>query len=70
VLLVERTEAVPKDMLRDALSTIGNALCDDGIPVFVLFGLQHPPQDCFDLFEGQPLVNMRLLAPSVSLTRV
>jgi len=61
VLLVERTEAVPKDMLRDALSTIGNALCDDGIPVFVLFGLQHPPQDCFDLFEGQPLVNMRLL---------
>jgi len=61
VLLVERVEAVPKDLLRDALSALGNAFCSEGIPFFVVLGLQHAPQDCVDLFEGKPLAKMRLL---------
>jgi hypothetical protein len=61
VLLVERLEAVPKDVLRDTLTSLGMALGSENIPLFVLFGLQHPPQDCLDLFEGKPLVNLRLL---------
>jgi hypothetical protein len=61
VLLVERMESVPKDTLRDTLTSLGMALSDENIPLFVIFGLQHPPQDCFDLFEGRPLVNLRLL---------
>jgi len=39
----------------------GMALSEENIPLFVILGLQHPPQDCFDLFEGRPLVNLRLL---------
>jgi hypothetical protein len=61
VLLIERVEAIPKDLLRDSLTALGNAFCDEGIPFFVILGVQHAPQDCFDLFEGEPLVNMHFL---------
>jgi hypothetical protein len=61
VLLVERVEAVPRDVLRDALGSVGIAFGSKNVPVFVILGLQHWPQGCFDLFEGKPLANLRLL---------
>merc|ERR1719440_919207 len=60
VLLIERVEAVPKDILRVALTALGSTFSSEGIPVFVILGLQRLPQDRFDLFEGEPLASVRL----------
>lgn len=62
VLLVERADAVPPSELRLMLSSWGETCCREGIPIFVIFGLQQQPAGRFDLFEGEPLVCLSLTA--------
>lgn len=56
VILVEQTDSLPKELLRDVLSTWGSACGDHGIPISCLLGLQHSPTGLQSLLGGDCVV--------------
>jgi len=61
VLIIERADAVPKDILRSALNSWGCACCDHSVPMMVIMTLQYPPQSRQELLEGDTLVPLRFM---------
>eukprot|EP00746_Dinoflagellata_sp_MGD_P166646 gnl/MRDRNA2_/MRDRNA2_96689_c0_seq1.p1 gnl/MRDRNA2_/MRDRNA2_96689_c0~~gnl/MRDRNA2_/MRDRNA2_96689_c0_seq1.p1 ORF type:complete len:813 (+),score=172.50 gnl/MRDRNA2_/MRDRNA2_96689_c0_seq1:101-2539(+) len=52
-ILVDQAQIIPKDILRSFLSHWSSAACDEGLPVFVLLGMQMKPDGQHDLLEGE-----------------
>jgi len=59
VLLLSQVESISKDVLRQVLDEWG---CDDGahapVPLFIVLGMQQPPQGRFELFESESLTTL------------
>jgi len=61
IVVLGQAEQIPKAMLRDFLSGLGCACCDEGIPLLVMFGLSLPPQGRMELLEDEPLVSLNVV---------
>lgn len=61
VLIIERADAIPKDILRSTLNSWGCACCDHGVPMIVILALQYPPQSRHELLEGDTLVPLHIV---------
>ena len=60
VLVVERVDSVPKDLLREFLICLSSTCGEELVPLSVIFTLQHPPQSRLDLFEDELIQGLRL----------
>eukprot|EP00929_Paragymnodinium_shiwhaense_P006717 TRINITY_DN110692_c0_g1_i1.p1 TRINITY_DN110692_c0_g1~~TRINITY_DN110692_c0_g1_i1.p1 ORF type:complete len:1002 (+),score=261.16 TRINITY_DN110692_c0_g1_i1:91-3096(+) len=58
VLLMKQADNIPKEALHDLMGLLGKTCLSAGIPIFVVLGLQHPPQVRPDLLEGHPRVGV------------
>lgn len=59
VLLVQQFDAIPKDLVKDMLSSLSSAC--GGLPILVVFGLRLAPEGAAELLDGGLSVGLRIV---------